>query len=74
MKKYPELSDALNSLYPQSSWVIRDSGLEWLSEDIEKPSDDELYDELNRLRDIWEKSSYKIDRENEYPSIENQLR
>jgi len=41
--------DALQSLAPNSEWVIRGDELEWLSTDIPQPSDAEIKAEVERL-------------------------
>ena len=40
---------ALQSLCPGSEWVLRGNDLEWLSTDIEQPSDGEIEAEVARL-------------------------
>ena len=41
--------DALQSLAPGAEWVLRGDELEWLSTDIEQPSDAEIEAEVARL-------------------------
>ena len=42
-------SDALHSLTPGAAWIIRGDELEWLSTDIEQPTDAEIEAEVERL-------------------------
>jgi len=42
-------ADALQSLAPGAEWVLRGDELEWLSTDIEQPSDAEIEAEVERL-------------------------
>jgi hypothetical protein len=64
-----DLTKALFALYPEARWTLDgDSydGLTWLSEDIEKPTEQKL---LN-----WEDPNvYQYNRAEEYPLIEDQL-
>lgn len=53
MQRPLEYSDAILSLRPSAQWVIEDrdlSKLIWISEDIERPSDLEIEEELKRLQ------------------------
>ena len=53
MQRPLEYGDAILSLRPGAQWVIEDrdlSKLTWISEDIERPSDLEIEEELKRLQ------------------------
>lgn len=64
-----DLTRAIRSLYPNAEWNLKGStydGLEWLSQDIPKPSLEELENEIRRI-------SYKHQRAVEYPPLVDQL-
>lgn len=64
-----DLTKALFALYPTARWTLNGdgySGLTWLSDDIAKPSEQELLD--------WvDPTLYQRQRAGEYPSIGDQL-
>ena len=63
---------ALLSLYPNSIWSIQENNydtLEWLSEDIPKPSKEEIEAEALRLQQEWEDTEYQRLRAPEYPPV-----
>jgi hypothetical protein len=71
-----QLTDAIISLYPTAKFILYEedySRLEWYSEDIPKPTNEELETEVTRLQNIENNNKYKIDREKEYPKIGDQL-
>lgn len=45
----PTVIDAIHSLCPGAEWVLRGDELEWLSPDIQQPTEAEIQAELNRL-------------------------
>lgn len=48
------LGDAIYSLSPEAQWTIEDedlSRLNWVSKEIERPSDEEIIAELDRIRE-----------------------
>jgi len=47
--------------------------LEWYSEDIEKPTENEIAQEIERLKAEHERTEYQRQRKPEYPSIGDQL-
>jgi hypothetical protein len=70
------ISLALKSLRPGASWAIRGqeySGLEWRDNTQEKPTEQELLDEVERLTALRQQLAYRGQRRVEYPSIEDQL-
>lgn len=71
-----DLSVAIVSLYPDASWSLDGedySGLTWLSENITKPTEAELFAECDRIQSEREVNAYKEQRAAEYPSIGDQL-
>lgn len=71
------IPQALKSLTPNAEWVLDNtdtySGLKWLSPDIPKPSEDEIAQEIERLKAEYERTEYQRQRAPEYPSIGDQL-
>jgi hypothetical protein len=52
MRRKNDISDALLSLAPTASWVIKDNSydeIEWQSEDIPMPTKEEVEAEIERL-------------------------
>jgi hypothetical protein len=80
MKKIT-VSDAINSLRPNSQFIIVNddiSGIRWLEKPVSKggqsmPTEEEVEAEVKRLQEEYEYNQYQRDRKNEYPSIEDQL-
>jgi hypothetical protein len=67
-----DITHAISSLYPTARWQIVDEDydtLVWYSEDIPKPTLDELMTEVERLEGF----NYQQQRAIEYPSIQEQL-
>jgi len=70
------VSNALEVLCPGSKWYCHQNqveGLTWLSKDIERPSDEEILQEIERLKAEHERTEYQRQRKPEYPSIGDQL-
>jgi hypothetical protein len=71
-----DLTKAIISLYPGAQWTLNGdqySGLDWLSTDKPKPSQEELEAECDRLHQVWLNNQYQRDRAKEYPAITDQL-
>jgi len=64
-----DLTKPLFALFPTAKWTLNGdtyAGLTWLSEDVAKPSEQELLD--------WvDPNAYKAQRADAYPSIPDQL-
>jgi len=70
------LPSAIFSLRPGAEWTLNgDSyeGLTWLDETQTKPTEDEIAQEIERLRSEQERTQYQRQRAPEYPSIGDQL-
>jgi len=67
----PDKANAIQSLYPNSKWVLRGDQLEWHSSDIPEPTDIEIEEERARL-DYLE-GVYEYRRKRNYPPISEQL-
>ena len=61
---------ALESLTPNSNWVLRGDELEWLDTEQTQPSDAEITQEIARLQAEYDAQEYARLRKAEYPSIE----
>ena len=70
------ITDAIKSLRPNaefSMWGDDYSTIEWYSENVPKPSLEELNAELQRLQSEYDKKDYQRQRAEAYPTIEEQL-
>lgn len=70
------VADALQSLVPGSSWAVSgDSigGLEWFSEEIERPTDLAILQEVDRLQKEYDALAYQRLRAAEYPDFKEYL-
>jgi hypothetical protein len=59
---------------PGSEWVLTGDeylGLEWLSADVEKPTEEDLFEETKRLQKEYDSFEYQRLRAPEYPPIED---
>lgn len=66
------IPDALMSLVPGAQWTLRGEGydeLEWLDESYTKPTEQECYDEMNRLQAEFDALAYQRNRSLEYPNF-----
>jgi hypothetical protein len=70
----PSKFDAIKSLHPNAEWFWTGTeydGLNWISQDIQKPSEEEIETELSRLMQVYNANQYARLRSAEYPSIES---
>jgi len=65
--------DALQALKPKSEWHLSGDELEWLSPDIDKPTQTEIDAEIIRLQAEYDAKKYQRDRKVEYPDLGDQL-
>jgi hypothetical protein len=66
--------DALQTLTPGAQWVLSGdeySGLEWMSEDVDQPTEEALLEEATRLQAEYDALEYQRMRAPEYPPIED---
>ena len=71
-----DLTKAIISLYPEAKWSLDGNdyaGLQWLSEDITKPTEEELTQEHKRLETEATANAYKQKRAEEYPPYADYL-
>jgi len=70
------ITDAIKSLRPNaefSMWGDDYSTIEWYSENVPKPTLQEVDAELQRLQAEYDRKDYQRQRAEAYPSIEEQL-
>ena len=68
------IAQAILALEPTASFgVINESleQIEWYSEDVTQPSDEDIQAKLDELQAIEDAKQYQRDRKSEYPSIED---
>ena len=61
--------DAIQSLRPNSEWVLRGEDLEWLDTNQTQPTEAEITAELTRLQAAYDAKLYQRQRAVEYPPI-----
>ena len=72
----PSIFDAINSLAPNTVWSMTEndySSLDWKSELVPKPTEEELKVELERLGAEFAASEYKRLRSAEYPDFRDYI-
>lgn len=70
------IADALQSLTPGALWALSGdsiSGLDWFSEDIERPTDLAILQEVDRLQTEYDALKYQRLRAAEYPDFKDYL-
>ena len=65
--------EALKSLHPNAEWIMRGEDIEWLSTDIDQPTEEEITAEQERLQTEYDANEYQRNRAAEYPSVIDQL-
>tara|TARA_B100000085_G_C18491291_1_gene491404 strand:- start:391 stop:696 length:306 start_codon:yes stop_codon:yes gene_type:complete len=68
------IAKAILALEPTASFGVIDEDLEqieWYSEDVEQPSNEDIQAKLDELQAIEDAKQYQRDRKLEYPSIED---
>ena len=70
-----DYTDALMSLAPGACWSSDGTleGLEWIDENIKRPTDKAIQNEISRLVKQQEATAYRDDRANAYPPLGDQL-
>ena len=71
-----DVTAAIKSLRPESSFTCNAEDynqIVWLTPDIPKPTEDEIAQEIERLKVEHELTQYKRQRAPEYPAITDQL-
>jgi hypothetical protein len=68
--------DAMSSLYPKGGYSIigmNYSGIQWHLDDIPKPTEAEIAEEITRLQEEYDAKEYARKRAVEYPALNEQL-
>ena len=68
------IAKAILELEPTASFSVIEEDLEqieWYSEDVEQPSNEDIQAKLDELQAIEDAKQYQRDRKAEYPSIED---
>ncbi len=73
MNKKITTGDAIVSLRPDASWVLRGDVLTWLDTKQTEPTATELATEKARLETDYTNKKYQRDRKDKYPKIGDQL-
>ena len=60
---------ALQSLRPNSEWVLRGDTLEWLDSEQTQPTEAEITAEVTRLQAEYDAQEYARSRATEYPTL-----
>ena len=68
-----DITSALQSLRPNSSWAVDGNTILWYSEDITQPTQEEIDAEIARLDTVEQQKYYQLQRKAEYPSFEDYL-
>ena len=64
---------AIQSLRPDSQWVLRGDTLEWNDTEQTQPTEAEIAAEVARLQAEYDNNEYQRQRATAYPSIADQL-
>lgn len=76
MPSGPVLGDAILRLCPSARFILKNedlSTIEWLSEDVECPNDEEIMLVLEELKVEFSAHEYRRQRQGAYPPIGDQL-
>ena len=65
--------DALTSLRPTAEWAVSGDEITWLDKVQTQPTDAEIQAEIVRLQTEYDNKKYQRDRDEAYPSIQDQL-
>ena len=61
--------EALQALTPNGKYIIRDNNLEWLDENITRPTDEEINNKIAELTTEYNNNQYQRDRKEEYDKL-----
>jgi len=53
------IPEALSNLKPGAKWFVKDTEIQWLDENVKRPTDDEIKAEINRLKIVKEKEKQR---------------
>jgi hypothetical protein len=67
------IAKALNSLKPTAEFSIQNGVINWISTEVQQPTESEIQAEIIRLQEEYNTKQYQRDRAAEYPAITDQL-
>ena len=69
-----KIENALKSLTPNAQFAVYDDGtIDWLSPDIDQPTEEAIQAKLAELQADFDSKQYQRDRSKSYPSLQDQL-
>ena len=69
-----QIENALKSLTPNAQFAVYDDGtIDWLSPDIDQPTEEAIQAKLAELQADFDSKQYQRDRSTSYPSLQDQL-
>ena len=69
-----QIENALKSLTPNAQFAVYDDGtIDWLSPDIDQPTEEAIQAKLAELQADFDSKQYQRDRSKSYPSLQDQL-
>ncbi len=63
------IDKALDILTPNAKYILRDNDLEWLDENITRPTDEEINNKIAELTTEYNNNQYQRDRKEEYDKL-----
>lgn len=69
----PTKAKAIDSLRPNSQWVLRGEIVEWMDTEQTQPTDNEISAEITRLQAEYDSKEYQRQRAREYPPMTDYL-
>jgi hypothetical protein len=60
---------AIKNLSPLAEWVVGENSIIWLSEDVTKPTEEEINQEILRLQEEFNNTEYQRLRKAEYDKL-----
>ena len=64
---------AIQSLRPNSQFIIRGEAVEWVDTEQTQPTEEEIQAEIVRLKAEYDANQYQRQRATVYPSVQEQL-
>ncbi len=61
--------EALQVLTPNAKYIIRDNDLQWLDEDITRPTDEVINNKITELTTEYNNNQYQRNRKEEYDKL-----
>ncbi len=67
-----DVTNALQTLAPNSQWIMRDGELEWMDDTQAQPTEAEITAEVTRLQADYDSKQFQRDRAEAYPTQNEQ--